>query len=297
MAKTSLFDWHSSLAETYSIFSRNVVEYIPQLLSAMLLVVVGWIIALILRSLTRKLFSGLDGLVTRAAKNKGFKPLSLSNYGRVSGTIVFWAVLLFFITAATNTLEVAFFSEITKALMSYLPSVLAGLLIILAGFALSGFTHAAVLSAASSTGVSRSELLARAAQVTVVLTAVVIGVEQLGINIAFITNVLIVVAGVMLFGVVMAFGLGARHFVANVIGAHTAQRMLQTGQHVSVHGVEGKLLEITQSAIVLDTERGRCLVPASLVHEQITEIITDDGTRSSFIGNIFQKKDERDEPS
>ncbi|MFT5084404.1 MAG: hypothetical protein ACI9Y1_002459 [Lentisphaeria bacterium] len=290
------FDWQNALTETHIEFSQNVIAYLPQMLSALALLLIGWLVAWLLRLLARKLIRGFDALVLRAAQKRGLPQSPVRSFARLGGNIVFWSVLLFFISASANMLEWKIFSGLTSALLTYFPNVLTGLLIILAGFALSGLTRSAVARAAESADIAHADLLARIVQVTIVLTAIVIGVEQLGINVAFLTTTLIVTAGVLLSGAALAFGLGAKHFIANVIGAQTTRKHYQLGQLIKIGDVKGYLLEITPTILVLDTELGRAAVPAKLFHEQISQTITDapeDG--GSLISNLFHKRGDPNE--
>lgn len=297
MAETkNAFDWQGALVETYQEFTRQAIDHIPQLLGALVLLFVGWAVAGLLRLLARKLIRGLDVLLLHAAQKRGLQHSPARSHARLGGDIVFWSVLLFFVTVSAKMLDWKIFSGVTSAILSYLPNVLTGLLIILAGFALSGVARLAVASTAESTGIAQAELLARIAQVTVVLAAMVIGVEQLGINVAFLTTTLIVVAGVLLGGAALAFGLGAKHFVANVIGVQTARKLYQLGQLIKVGEIEGYLLEITPTLVILDTKQGRAAVPAKLFHEQISEIIADIlEEESPLTGNLFGQKGDHDE--
>jgi Small-conductance mechanosensitive channel len=289
------FDWQHALTETYADITQQMIAHIPQIVGALVLLIAGWILAWVLRVVAQKLVKGLEALFLRTALKRGLPQSSVRSYAALGGDIVFWSVLLFFVAASANMLDWKIFSGISTALLTYLPNVLTGLLIILAGFALSGVARSAVAGAAESTGVAQVDLLARIAQITVLLTAIVIGVEQLGINVAFLTTTLIVVAGVLLGGAALAFGLGAKHFVANIIGAQTMRKLYQIGQLVKIGDVEGYLLEITPTSVVLDTEKGRAAVPAKLFHEQVSHIITESQEGSgSFMGNLFQTKGDHD---
>lgn len=299
MAETrETFDWQSALIETYQEFTHQAIAYLPQLLGALVLLLVGWMMAWLLRLLARKLIRGLDLLLLRTAQKRGVEQSRVRSYTKLGGDIVFWSTLLFFVAASANMLEWKIFSGLTSALLTYLPNALTGLLIILVGFVLSNVARAAVLGTAESTGIAQAELLARITQVTVALTAMVIGVDQLGINVAFLTTTLIVVAGVFLGGIALAFGLGAKHFVANVIGVQTARKYYQLGELIKVGDFEGYLLEITPTLVILDTKQGRAAVPAKLFHEQVSEVIaeTSEGS-SSLMSSLFRKKGDHDEPA
>lgn len=289
-------DWQGALFDAYLETSRQAINYIPQILGALVLLIAGGLVAWILRLLSRKLIRGFEVLLLRAAQKRGLQQSSDRSYARLGGDIVFWSVLLFFVAASANMLDWKIFSDVANTLLTYLPNILTGLLIILTGFALSGVARSAVASTAESTGLAQADLLARITQVTVVLTAMVIGVEQLGINVAFFTTTLIVVAGVLLGGAALAFGLGAKHFVANVIGVQTARKHFQQGQLIKIGQVEGYLLEITPTMVILDTKLGKAAVPAKLFHEQVSEVVADTpDAGSSLIGNLFKKKGDNDD--
>ena len=292
------FDWQDALANTYQDFSQQAVDHIPALLGAVALLLAGWLVASLCRMLVEKLIRALDAFLFRTAQKRGLQQSQTRSFARVGSGLVFWGVMLFFVASSANLLGWQIFSGVSAALLTYLPNVLVGFLIILAGFALSGVARSAVISTAESTGITQVDLLARLAQLAILLTAVVIGVDQLGINVAFLTTTLIVVAGVLLGGAALAFGLGAKHFVANIIGAQTIRHHYQLGQLIKIDGMEGYLLEVTPTIVILDTEQGRAFVPAKLFHEQVSqsvENLPENGGGSSMMGNLFGKKGDQHE--
>ena len=94
------------------------------------------------------------------------------------------------------------------------------------------------------------------------LAAVIIGVEQLGVDV----TILVIIAATVIAGVLgamaLAFGLGARDLVANLVAAHHARRHLLPGQRIAWNGNDGEILEISATAIIIATEGGRTLIPA-----------------------------------
>lgn len=276
MATDNRFDWQQALSKTYEDIALQAVEHIPNILGALLLLILGWLIATLARMVTRKLMGALDVLVDRFAL---FKPNAQSvsrNYAKISGDIIFWCVLIFFIAASGNMLNWQLFTSLTENLIVYLPNVISGVLIILAGFAIGSITRAAVAKTTLSAGMEHTDLLAGLSQLIVVLTAIVIGVEQLGINVAFISTSLIVGAGVLLSGISLAFGLGAKQLVSNLVAVQSARKLFKVGQRIRIGGVEGYLLEFTSTALIMDTAQGRASIPGQLTHQAVVEILDDD---------------------
>lgn len=284
--KKTIFDLQQAVNETYQTVMLYLGESLPQIVGAIAILLIGLVVAYLLRLAVRKLTLGAENLLLRSAEKRGLKDPGRRSYSALIGNLAFWSVLLFFMAASANVLDWQIFSKFLGGLLTYLPQLFSGLLIILAGIVLGGVVRSLIESTASSTGMPRAELPARIAQAAVVITAIVVGIDQLGIDITFLTTSFIVIAGVLLFGAALSFGLGAKDYIANLIGARLSQHHFQVGQKVRLDDTEGLLLEITQTALVLDTERGRIVVPASLLQQRVCEIVTEDsaGAESTSAG-------------
>lgn len=293
------FNWHEALSHTYDEFTEQVISFAPQLISAIALLFGGWLLAIVMRAFTRKLVSGFDFLFQRASRMSGSERESIKrSYISILSNLVFWTVFIFFIAAAANMLGWKVFSNwMNSVITNYLPSLIAGLLIILAGFLLSNGARTAVISAAHSAGIEQGEMLARVVQIVILFTTLVIGIEQIGINVHFLTNVLIVIVGVLLAGGALAFSLGAKTLVANIIGAQYVRKHCRVGERmqircieggsinsVNVEGVningavvEGIIVEVTQTSIILETDLGRTVVPAKYFQERVVSFVAVSG--------------------
>jgi small-conductance mechanosensitive channel len=75
--------------------------------------------------------------------------------------------------------------------------------------------------------------------------------------------VAIVVGG----GLALAVGLGARDYVANLIGAHYLRQAFAVGQTIRTNGLQGRILEITATSVVLETADGRVNLPGRIYNE------------------------------
>ena len=263
--------WQESLARTVEALMDRWVVSAPQLIGAVVLLIVGLIIAYALRVLTGRLVRGLDSVFQRAAKADSARRERIKgSYAEIISRIVFWTVLIFFVAVVANMLGWQLFSGWMDRLITYLPNLITGVLIILAGFLSGSAARVAVAGTAHSAGVEQAEMLARVAQVVILFTTFVIGIEQLGINVHFLSDALIVVLGVLLAGGALAFGFGGKTLVANVIGAQYFRKHCRIGEHLQMGEVEGNVVDVTQTSIVIETEGGRTIIPAKLFQEQIS---------------------------
>ena len=74
--------------------------------------------------------------------------------------------------------------------------------------------------------------------------------------------------GSVVVSVALALSLGARTYVANLIGGHHLRHSFSVGQTVRMGGFEGRILDLTPVAVVLETEEGRVTLPAKVYGEE-----------------------------
>jgi Mechanosensitive ion channel, conserved TM helix len=245
-----------------------VVTYLPSILGAVLLLLAGWILARLLRALTVRSVLLLDTLLSRVTKTAGVERLRMARSSSVLGAIVFWVVLLFFVTAATHVLGLQSFTQWLARLLDYLPVFAAGLLIVVVGYVFSRFLADLVQATATRLAPAQRNALARVTQGVVLVTAVLVGADQIGIQVTFIAILVGAVMAAAVGGVTIAVSLGARDYVSNLIGAHYMRQAFEVGQRVRAAGHEGRILEITVTSVVLETDEGRVALPARVYHEQ-----------------------------
>jgi small-conductance mechanosensitive channel len=145
-----------------------------------------------------------------------------------------------------------------------LPNLVAGVLVIVIGFFLGAIVRDLATATSPAGRTAQGLLIGKASQIAVIVIALVIGLDQIGIDVTFIVTVLAIATGVLLGGFAIAFGLGARGFVANLIGARDLKREIEPGQVIRFGEIEGEVLEITATTIVLATKDGRSRIPAGI---------------------------------
>jgi hypothetical protein len=271
-----LSNWLDGFRQSAAQALQRFEAYVPSLLLAILLMLVGWFAAWLLRALFLRLAGALNRILGRVRRSRGRTSLHLpARLIALIGTTVFWITILLFGASAARIARLDTFSAGLDRLVAFLPTLVAGSLIVLAGYLLSSLVRDFVTTALRSVGTTQHELLGFAAQGAVFMTAVVIGLDQIGIDVTFLIILVAVLLGGLALGVAFAFGFGARDFVANLIAAHEARKAFEAGESARIGDTEGRVLEFTPTAIVLVTDRGRVLVPAKVFQEQAVLITSD----------------------
>jgi small-conductance mechanosensitive channel len=266
--------WAEALNESISLLMQKTSGYLPNILGALALLIGGWILARVLRFACVRLISGLDSLVRRHGMERFLFRIGLERPASdLIGNIVYWLVLLVFFAGASETLGLPVVAAWLGGVSTYLPRVLVAVLIVLGGFVAGSLARDAIASTATAAGIAYSVLLARVVYVAVLAVAIVTGIDQIGIESRFLTMTMAIVVGSMVGAAALAFGIGARTAVSNIIAAHYFRQIYRVGQTIKIGEAQGKISEITSTAVIVENSNDRIVVPAKEFSEKISVLL------------------------
>jgi small-conductance mechanosensitive channel len=263
-------EWTTTLTESVSRVAAQILEYLPALLGAVVLLLAGWGVAWLFRYITVKI---AEKTVVRLARTRPLdtrvqQPHSYSAAPTIAGRIIFWVVLLFFVLAASEVLELEVISSLLTAVTAYLPRLLAGLLILFIGLWLAEVTRAVLKRTGVSAGIEQSEILGRLGQTLVLLIVFSIAAGQIGMDNTLLIILVAIIFGVMFGAIALAFSFGAKTTIANMLAIQTLTQAYSPGDTIRIGETEGKILRITRTCVILETHDGQTLIPAKRFSEQ-----------------------------
>lgn len=261
--------WFTTLVEHAS-------AYLPNLIGAIVLTIVGWVVGRVLRAFVRRI---ADGVVTRLGRLPGSsdlqRPETSSTIVELLAGSVYWLVLLVFFLAAIHLLKLPFLRSAVAAMGAYLPHAVAAGVMVLLGYFAGGVARGAIARATRTSGVAYGDLLGRMIQTGIVIVALVVALDELGIDNTFLVMASGIFLASTLGGAAIAFGLGARASVGNLLASHYVQRNFRPGHVVRIGSIQGRILEIGETSVVIETAEGRVHIPASLFSEQVSLLLTE----------------------
>lgn len=265
-----------SLSQSLQALGADAVARLPGLIVAALLIAAGWILARICRSATQRLLESVQKAIARRTGRPESDTGAERVSARVLSAVVFWAVILLFAATATQIIGLELFTKWMSGIVRHLPSIAAGLIIIAAGFVASGFVGDLVRSGARQLQQTQQLALARLAQTATLVVALLVGADQIGLQVRWVAILAAVALAVVLGGAALALSLGSRRFVANAIGAHYMRQSFRVGERVRVTGYEGRIIDINAASIVLETDGGRVNIPAGVFSKSAIELLSDE---------------------
>ena len=182
-------------------------------------------------------------------------------------------VLIFFFAAAIEALGLPTISNVLSLVTAYLPRVLAAVMIVFVGLWAGDFVNSVMQRTAGVKDLGYAPLIGRALQVLIGIVFFIIAVGQLGIDSTVLVITLSIVFASTFGAAALAFGLGARTTVGNIIAARYVRRGYRVGDMVKIADIEGQVAEITETAVILETSDGRAMIPAERFSEDTSVLI------------------------
>lgn len=198
-------------------FSEVFGELIPALLGALIIVFAGYLLAKVLERLVDRFLRrvGLNAMLERGGVMRAVERSGAHlNPSRVLSNLVFWLVMFAVILVAANALGLESLASVFGELVSYIPSVIAAIVIILVGIVLGQFVGG--LIAASAGALHGGRALARVGSAGVILLAVFMALQELGIATDIVTTAFAILFGAIALALALAFGLGGRELAGEI---------------------------------------------------------------------------------
>jgi small-conductance mechanosensitive channel len=170
------------------------------------------------------------------------------------GTIVFWGLMLVFLMASFNILEIREVSTAISQVVAYIPNLLVATVMVVVGLLVAGFLRGVIATSADRVGISYAEHLANGCYYIMALMVFMAAFDQLHIQFALLNYAILIVFGGLALGFGLAFGLGGRDTMAGILAGYYVRQRLQAGDHVMVGTLEGTVREVGPVATIVETE-------------------------------------------
>ncbi len=251
--------WTQSLVAAMTALWTKIANFIPNLFGALVVVLLGFVVAKLLDALLSKLLAklGLDRLMGGTGLTKILARVGIQvPISTLIGKIVYWFVLLVFLVSAAQSLGLDRVSSALDLLTVYLPKVFGALLVLPAGVSLAQVPNGLVRGAAESVGFDYASGLGRVTQGLVIIISISVAISQLEVKTDLLNHVIVIVLITVGLAIALAMGLGSREIAGQILAGIYVRELYQVGQEVRVGEVEGQIEEIGTVKTTLLTDEG-----------------------------------------
>lgn len=248
---------------------------IPNIVVAILIFVVGYIISKIVTKAIEKALLKLkidklgDKLNEIDMVSKANTEIKLS---KVFSKAIYYFLLLFFMVAAAEALNMPAVSDVFKGIFDFFPKAITALLIIILGLLFAEFMRKILETAMKSLGISSATLISNFIFYFLFVNIFILALSQAEINTDFLSQNLSLIIGGVVAAFAIAYGLASKDVVANYVASFYAVKNVEVGDRITIENVSGVVTEIDKSSVAVQTENSKILIPLSKFMNQNVEI-------------------------
>jgi hypothetical protein len=203
-------------------FLNGIGDFLPNILAALLILFVGWIIARVFKAGVGRVLrtikfpmlaerAGIDGFL----KTGGVKQTSTD----LLAVLVYWLVMLFVLVTAVNALRLDMASQLLNQIMLYIPNIIVAVIVLVVGLYAANFVAGLVRTTAANAGIAEAEIIAALARYALIIFTFAMALNQLRIGEDIVANGFLILFGAACLAGALAVGLGSREVVNRYMNA------------------------------------------------------------------------------
>ncbi len=186
-------------------FLISFMNFLPRLGGAIILLIIGWVIGTLFGKIIKKI------LLRYKIDERIIKKGRIFKVSEIFPLIISWLIYLIFIQIALSeeVLGITILSEITKTIVSFIPSLLEGVVIIIVGYILAEYIKEQV----EKSKMIYSEIVANVLFFFVIYVSIALALPLWKIDPYLVNNILLIIIACIGIGLAIAIGFGVKDVV------------------------------------------------------------------------------------
>ena len=193
---------------------------IPQILGAVLILLIGWLIARVVKKLFIKLLLlvRFNFLTEKSGIEKFLKEGGVKlNASEILGTLIYWIIMLIVIMATLNSLNLASASLLFNEILLYIPNIIVAIVILIIGIYLARMVSQILLTSLKNMKDKTATFISQLAFYAIIVLTVFVTISQLNIASEIVSSAFQLLFGGLCLALGLAFGLGGKDKAAEII--------------------------------------------------------------------------------
>ena len=206
-------NWDLVIVEPIRTMLAAIAGFIPTLAGALVILIVGWICAKVIREISHRLLKAIkfENIAEKAGiaevlHQGGIKITTSEMISR----LVYWLIMVTVLVMTINALGLTVASQLLERLTAYIPRVISALFALIIGMFLANVVSGIVRTAASNARIPKPELLGSLSKWAILIFAITIFLDELGIATILVSVTFNIFFGAVCLALALAFGLGGK---------------------------------------------------------------------------------------
>jgi len=254
---------------------QDIVSFIPNLLGAILIIFIGWIIARIIRKTLQKVLKaiGLDKIGDQIEKIDFVRKSGVQiKPSKVFASMVYYLLMLIFIVAGTDVLGMPAISQLMSDVLTYAPNLIVAIMIMGIGLLIADFLKNLVHTTCKSIGIPAYSMIASIVFYFVLINVLILALSQAKIDTDFLKNNLSLILGGIIFAFALGYGIASKDLASNFLASFYLRNKFNIGDEITIEGINGEIVEIDTNYVKVKTSKSTQLVPIIKLITESVEI-------------------------
>jgi len=259
---------------------------IPKIALALFILLIGRLIALAARKITKRVLNSLH--IDRLAEQLNDIDIVQRSGIRIEISVVvsqmvYYVLMLGFVIFATDMLGIPAITDMVRDLVDYLPSLFSAFVLFLLGLFLADMIRNITQTTLQSMGIASAKMIATAIFYFLFITVAVSALAQAKIATGFIASNLTIIIGAGALAFAFGYGFASKDLVSNYLAGYYNKNKIQIGDDVRIIGVRGKVVVIDATSMILQTPERAIIIPLNKLTTEKVEVFYPDGQEEDLL--------------
>lgn len=212
--------WTDILVGSLQSLWMGFASFVPNLIAAIVILIIGLIVAAGLGALVQKIFEAirLDAFLEKLGLKPYFERAGLKlRASYFLGRLVYWFIVIAFLLAAVNSLGLYALAAFLTSVLNYIPNVIAAVLIMLAAVVLATFLRRIVTASVMSAKLHAAHFLGSLTWWAITVFGLLAALSQLDIAVTIIQSIVTGFIAMLALAGGLAFGLGGKGYAEHLV--------------------------------------------------------------------------------
>ena len=263
------------LRTTFQNLINQFADFIPRLLGAIIIMLIGIGFARLIAFIVRQMLSriGFDKIGNRLNEISIIKQLKTEiKLSEIVAKVLYYFILLVFIKAATEKLGVGAITETVSSLIDFIPKLIAATIMLQVGVLVADALREAVLNICKSFNIASGRLLSMIVFGFFLIITIISALGQAGINTELLESSFNLIIGGVIFAFAIGYGIASRDLMANIISSFYTKDKYKEGQVIQVDDAKGEIIKVDSTSLTLRTGETTTIIPLQTLQMKKVEV-------------------------
>ncbi len=269
----TLYRIQDALMKSFENFGTAIANYVPIIISAIVILLVGWVISKLSARIVLKALEmiKLDDILNRIGLDKMLAKIKDGlSAAKILSKAMYYILMLLFVTSAAQVLGWDMITNGIASFISYLPTLSVALVIFIVGVYIAELIKNMIYTAANSIGVSGAKAIANIVYYLLFIFIAITALNQAGVDTDIITSNITLILGSILLAFAISYGFASRNLVSNLLSSYYGKGKFKEGQRIRIGDAEGTIIKIDSISVTLQQEKQQMVFPSRrLVEEDV----------------------------